>query len=81
MQADTLLAAKEDRLVQRVQRLGLVQLAADRPPLALVGEVVKDEGALRDPPVLAQRQRDRMARTRRLQARDEQAGGHLALSE
>ncbi len=52
VQPDGAVVAVEDAVVQGVQALALVVLAADRAALGLVGEVAKHEPRLDEPPVL-----------------------------
>jgi hypothetical protein len=65
------MAAVERAVVEGVQALVLVLLAADRAALGLVGEVAEHEAGLDEPLVLLQRPRERQLAARGLQARDE----------
>ena len=79
VQADGAVVAVEDAVVQGVQALALVLLAADRAALGLVGEVAEHEPGLDEAAVLLQRAGERQLAARGLQSRDKQARGHRAV--
>src|SRR5512143_1124257 len=68
-------AAVEEPVVEGVQALGLVELAADRASLALVGEVAEHKSGLDQAPVFLQGAGERELGASGLQAGDQQAGG------
>ena len=65
--------ADDEVAAQGVQRLALVQVAGDAGALRGVGAVDKQEVGAHDPPVVAERRRERRLWCRVLQPSDEQA--------
>jgi hypothetical protein len=59
VQTDGAVVAVEGAVVQGVQALAFVLLAADRAALDLIGEVAEHEPRLDQPPVFLQRPRER----------------------
>lgn len=81
VQANGAVVTVEGAVMEGVQALAFVLLAADRTALGLVGEVAEHEPGLDEPAVLLQRPGQRQLAAGGLQPGDEQARGDGAVAQ